>query len=93
MFAAQGADEVRDLDVLLAESDIVSLHARVTPETRGFIGEPEFRRMKHGAYFINTARGPMVDYDALDRARPTAIWQERGWRLLRRNLPARLAAS
>ena len=55
----------RSLDVLLAESDIVSLHARVTPETTGFIGEPQFRRMKRGAYFINTARGPMVDYDAL----------------------------
>ena len=67
VFAAQGAERVRDMDVLLAESDIVSLHARVTPETRGFIGEPQFRRMKRGAYFINTARGPMVDYDALYR--------------------------
>ena len=65
VFAANGAERVRDLDVLLAESDIVSLHARVTPETTGFIGEPQFRRMKRGAYFINTARGPMVDYDAL----------------------------
>ena len=35
----QGAERVRDMDVLLAESDIVSLHARVTPKTRGFIGE------------------------------------------------------
>ncbi|MCU0501966.1 MAG: oxidoreductase, partial [Anaerolineae bacterium] len=68
VFAAQGAERVREMDALLAESDIVSLHARVTPETRGFIGEPQFRRMKRGAYFINTARGPMVDYDALYRA-------------------------
>jgi D-3-phosphoglycerate dehydrogenase len=68
VFAAQGAERVRDMDLLLAESDIVSLHARVTPETRGFIGEPQFRRMKRGACFINTARGPMVDYDALYRA-------------------------
>ncbi len=74
VFAAQGAERVRGMDALLAESDIVSLHARATAETRGFIGEPQFRRMKRGAYFINTARGPMVDYDALYRAgrRPPA---------------------
>lgn len=67
VFTAHGAERVHHMDSLLAESDIVSLHARVTAETRGFIGEREFRRMKRGAYFINTARGPMVDYDALYR--------------------------
>ncbi len=56
------------LDRLLAESDIVSLHARVTPETTSFLGAAQFARMKAGAYFINTARGPMVDYDALTQA-------------------------
>jgi D-3-phosphoglycerate dehydrogenase len=54
-----------DLGRLLAESDVVSLHARVTEETRGFINATAFRRMRQGAYFINTARGPMVDYDGL----------------------------
>jgi len=68
VFAERGAERVYDMDDLLAGCDIVSLHARVTPETRGFIGERQFRRMKRGAYFINTARGPMVDYDALYRA-------------------------
>jgi D-3-phosphoglycerate dehydrogenase len=57
-----------DLDRLLAESDVVSLHARVTEETRGFIDARAFRRMRPGAYFINTARGPMVDYGALHDA-------------------------
>lgn len=54
-----------DLDTLLAESDVVSLHARVTDETRGFLAAPQFARMKRGSYFINTARGPMVNYDDL----------------------------
>jgi D-3-phosphoglycerate dehydrogenase len=53
------------LDRLLAESDVITLHARVTPETTGMIGKDALARMKKGAYFINTARGPMVDYDAL----------------------------
>lgn len=56
------------LDRLLEEADIVTLHARVTTETEGFIGEDAFARMKPGALFVNTARGPMVDYDALARA-------------------------
>ncbi len=54
-----------DLDTLLARSDVVSLHARVTEETKGFLAAPQFARMKRGAYFVNTARGPMVNYDDL----------------------------
>jgi D-3-phosphoglycerate dehydrogenase / 2-oxoglutarate reductase len=57
-----------DLAHLLAESDIVTLHARVTPETRGLMGAAEFAQMKRGATFINCARGPLVDYDALYQA-------------------------
>lgn len=65
--AADRADGVRmvDLDRLLADSDVVSLHARVTEETKGFLAAPQFARMKRGSYFINTARGPMVNYDDL----------------------------
>jgi len=63
-FAAFGVEHL-DLDTLLKDSDIISMHARVTPQTRGMIGSKEFSRMKSGAYFINTARGPLVDYDAM----------------------------
>lgn len=57
-----------DLPTLLGESDLVTLHARVTAETTGFIDAAAFARMKPGAVFVNMARGPMVDYAALDAA-------------------------
>ncbi len=53
------------LEDLLRTADIVSLHARVTEETKGMIGKAEFEMMKPSAYFVNTARGPLVDYSAL----------------------------
>ncbi|HEY1454188.1 MAG TPA: 2-hydroxyacid dehydrogenase [Roseiarcus sp.] len=56
------------LAALLRESDVVTLHARLTAETSGFIGRAEFAAMREGAVFINTARGPLVDYDALTEA-------------------------
>jgi D-3-phosphoglycerate dehydrogenase / 2-oxoglutarate reductase len=67
-------DDVKDgvehvpLVRLLSDSDVVSLHARVTEETRGFFGTEQFAAMKMGAYFVNTARGPLVDYAALTEA-------------------------
>jgi phosphoglycerate dehydrogenase-like enzyme len=53
---------------LFQSSDFVSLHMPLTPETRGSIGERELRLMKPTAYLINTARGALVDEQALDRA-------------------------
>jgi len=53
------------LETILEESDVVTMHPRVTAETTGMIGKAEFEKMKDGAYFINTARGPLVDYDEL----------------------------
>lgn len=46
-------------------ADIVSVHVALKPETRGFIGADFFSAMREGAYFINTARGEVVDQDAL----------------------------
>jgi glyoxylate reductase len=56
------------LGELLAASDFVSLHVPLTDSTRGLIGEAELRAMKESAYLINTARGPLVDGAALERA-------------------------
>lgn len=52
-------------DALLEQSDVVTLHPRVTEETTQMMNAEAFSRMKKGATFINTARGPLTDYDAL----------------------------
>ena len=57
-----------ELDVLLAESDFISLHVPLTPETRHMIGTREFGLMKPTAVLVNTARGPVVDEAALVEA-------------------------
>jgi len=62
-----GAKRV-ELKVLLAQSDFISLHVPLTEETRHMIGKKELVHMKKGAILINTARGPIVDEDALVKA-------------------------
>jgi D-3-phosphoglycerate dehydrogenase len=57
--------ELMELDALLAASDYVSVHAPLTPETKHLIGADAFRKMKPTALLVNTARGPLVDTDAL----------------------------
>jgi glyoxylate reductase len=56
------------LKELLQESDFITLHAPLTPDTRHLIGEPELRLMKPTAILVNTARGLLVDQTALYRA-------------------------
>jgi lactate dehydrogenase-like 2-hydroxyacid dehydrogenase len=53
------------LDALLERSDFVTIHCPLTPDTRGLIDDAALRRMKPTAYLVNTARGPIVDTDAL----------------------------
>jgi glyoxylate reductase len=57
--------EYRDMNALLAESDFISLHVPLIPETRGLFDAPKFFRMKPTAFLINTARGPVVEEAAL----------------------------
>jgi len=57
--------EYRDMNALLAESDFISLHVPLMPETRGLFDSPKFYRMKPSAFLINTSRGPVVEEAAL----------------------------
>jgi phosphoglycerate dehydrogenase-like enzyme len=62
-----------DLDTLLAESDFLSVHAPNLPETRNLFNAERFAKMKPTAYFVNTARGPLVDEAALIRALENSV--------------------
>lgn len=58
-------DATHSLEDLLAEADVVSMHAAVTPETEGLIGAAQFAAMKEGAIYVNSARAQLHDTDAL----------------------------
>jgi D-3-phosphoglycerate dehydrogenase / 2-oxoglutarate reductase len=57
--------ELVELDEVYRTSDVISLHLRLSNETRGFLGAPQFAAMKRGVILINTARGAIVDETAL----------------------------
>jgi glyoxylate reductase len=57
--------EYRELDALLAESDVVTIHVPLTPETRGLVDARRLGLMRDGACLVNTARGEIVDEPAL----------------------------
>src|SRR5207248_8463269 len=60
-----GAELVADRDDVFREADVVSVHLRNTPEVRGLVGAREIGLMKPTGHLINTARGALVDADAL----------------------------
>ena len=60
--------QTRDLETVLKEADIITIHAALNQETHHLIGADQLRLMKPSAYLINTARGAIVDTDALTRA-------------------------
>jgi D-3-phosphoglycerate dehydrogenase len=62
------ADATHTLDDLLAEADVVSVHAAVTPDTVGLIDRAAVGRMRDGAVYVNTARAALHDLDALTEA-------------------------
>lgn len=66
--AAEMGVELVDLDTLLSESDFVSIHCLLNDDTRDLIGERELNRMKPTAYLVNTARGPIINQQALTTA-------------------------
>jgi D-3-phosphoglycerate dehydrogenase len=62
---AKAGVKMVDMQTLLRESDFVTLHSPLTPETRNLIGKAELEMMKPEAFLINCARGPLIDEDAL----------------------------
>jgi C-terminal binding protein len=64
---ALGIGRARTLDELLARSDVLSIHAPLTRGTRNLVGERELRLLPRDAVVVNTARGPILDLDALER--------------------------
>jgi D-3-phosphoglycerate dehydrogenase len=64
VLAAAGVEGV-SFDDLLARSDFISVHAPLTPQTRGLVNAAAFAKMKKGALLVNTARGPLIDEAAL----------------------------
>jgi len=54
-----------DLDTLLENSDIITIHVSLTKETHHLIDENKFRKMKDGVFIVNTSRGPIIDEKAL----------------------------
>lgn len=70
-FAAQNKITLLPLESVIRESDFISLHLPLLPETRGLVNDAFFSQVKPGAYLVNTARGEVVDESALLRALQT----------------------
>ncbi len=78
-----------ELEQLLEESDFISMHTALSSENRHMMGLEEFKRMKHTAYFINTARGELVDEGALYTALSQGLIAGAGLDVLESEPPSR----
>jgi len=76
-----------DLDTILTQSDIITLHVPLTPETKNMIGAKELKKMKPSAILINTARGGLVDEAALAEALTTGSIAGAGFDVLTKEPP------
>ena len=76
-----------DFDTILTQSDIITLHVPLTPETKNMIGAKELKKMKHSAILINTARGGLVDEAALVEALKTGTIAGAGFDVLTKEPP------
>ena len=85
-----GVTRVGELEVLLREADIVTLHCPLTEQTRNLMGEKEFGKMKKTAWLINTARGQVVEEGALVRALQEGIIAAAGLDTFAKEPPADL---
>jgi glycerate dehydrogenase len=79
--------EFTPFDEVLAQSDIISLHAPLTPDTRNLIGGKELRKMKRTAILINTSRGGLVDEQALAEALKQGVIGGAGFDVLTKEPP------
>jgi glycerate dehydrogenase len=79
--------EFTPFDEVLAASDVISLHAPLTPETRNLIGTKELRKMKPTAILINTSRGGLVDEQALVEALTQGVIAGAGFDVLTKEPP------
>ncbi len=76
-----------DPETVFAESDIISLHCPLTPDSRNFIGLEQFKKMTRTAILINTARGGLVDENALKTALETGLIAGAGFDVLTKEPP------
>jgi D-3-phosphoglycerate dehydrogenase len=65
VFKEYGAEKIEDLDELMSESDVITIHIPLTSETRNLIDEERIKRIKKDAIIVNTSRGAVIDEKAL----------------------------
>jgi D-3-phosphoglycerate dehydrogenase len=87
VFESYGVERT-DLKQLMEESDYISCHLPLTPETRHFFTYDRFRQMKKNAYFVNTGRGKVVDEDGLHRCLQEGWLAGAGLDVMEREPPA-----